>query len=157
MLAYIVRRLLLMIPTLFGIMVLNFMIVQAAPGGPVEQMIQKIKGTGVSAIERMAGGGSENLSARSESTQSASSGSQIYRGAQGIDPQVIKRLEKLYGFDKPWYERLILMMGNFVRFDFGNSYSSGRPVVDLVIEKLPVSISLGLWTAIITYLVCIPL
>ncbi|HYD08067.1 MAG TPA: microcin C ABC transporter permease YejB [Reyranella sp.] len=158
MLAYIVRRLLLIIPTLFGIMVINFMIIQAAPGGPVEQMIQKIKGTGVSATDRIAGGGSENLSARTESTQSVSgTSSQIYRGAQGIDPEVIKRIEKLYGFDKPWYERFYLMMGSFIRFDFGNSYTSGRPVVDLIIEKLPVSISLGLWTAILTYLVCIPL
>ncbi len=98
MLAYIVRRLLLMIPTLFGIMVLNFLIIQAAPGGPVEQMIQKIKGTGVSATDRISGEGSENLSSRTESTQSASgSSSQIYRGAQGIDPQTIKRIEKLYG------------------------------------------------------------
>jgi microcin C transport system permease protein len=158
MLAYIVRRLLLMIPTLFGIMVLNFVIIQAAPGGPVEQMIQKIKGTGVSAIDRVSGTGSENLSARTESTKSASgSSSQIYRGAQGIDPEVIKRLEKLYGFDKPWPERFYLMISSFIRFDFGNSYTSGRPVVDLVLEKMPVSISLGLWTAIITYLVCIPL
>jgi microcin C transport system permease protein len=157
MLAYIVRRLLLMIPTLFGIMVLNFLIIQAAPGGPVEQMIQKIKGTGVSATDRVSGGSSENLSARSESTQSAGGGAQIYRGAQGIDAQTIKRIEKLYGFDKPLPERFVLMMGNFIRFDFGNSYTSGRPVVDLIIEKLPVSISLGLWTTLLTYLVCIPL
>jgi microcin C transport system permease protein len=158
MLAYIVRRLLLMIPTLFGIMVLNFLIIQAAPGGPVEQMIQKIKGTGVSATDRISGTGSENLSARTESTTSASrSSSQIYRGAQGIDPEVIKRIEKLYGFDKPLPERFYMMMSSFIRFDFGNSFTSGRPVVDLIIEKLPVSISLGLWTAIITYLVCIPL
>src|SRR5215813_3235725 len=101
MLAYIVRRLLLMIPTLFGIMVINFLIIQAAPGGPVEQMIQKIKGTGVSATERVSGEGSELMSARSQSTQSASQGSKVYRGSQGLDPQFIKRLEQLYGFDKP--------------------------------------------------------
>src|SRR5882724_9531064 len=101
MLAYIVRRLLLMIPTLFGIMVINFLIIQAAPGGPVEQMIQKIKGTGVSATDQISGGGSETLSSRSQSTSSASqSSATIYRGAQGIDPQLIKRLEHLYGFDK---------------------------------------------------------
>jgi microcin C transport system permease protein len=157
MFAYIVRRLLLMIPTLFGIMVLNFVIVQAAPGGPVEQMIQKIKGTDVSATERMSGGGGDTPG-RQQTTQSASqSGSKIYRGAQGIDPQTIKRIEKLYGFDKPPLERFYLMMSSFIRFDFGNSYTSGRPVIDTVIEKLPVSISLGLWTAIIAYLVCIPL
>src|SRR3954471_3416046 len=158
MLAYIIRRLLLMIPTLFGIMVLNFLIIQAAPGGPVEQMIQKIKGTGVSATDRVSGEGSELLSARAQSTQSASqAGSRVYRGAQGLDPQFIKRLEKMYGFDKPLPERFYLMMKSFVLFDFGNSYTSGRPVVDLIIEKLPVSISLGLWTTLLTYLVCIPL
>jgi microcin C transport system permease protein len=158
MFAYIVRRLLLMIPTLFGIMVLNFLIIQAAPGGPVEQMIQKIKGTGVSATDQISGGGSELLSARTDTTQSASqSGSKVYRGAQGLDPQFIKRLEKMYGFDKPLPERFYLMMKSFVLFDFGNSYTSGRPVVDLIIEKLPVSISLGLWTTLLTYLVCIPL
>jgi microcin C transport system permease protein len=158
MLAYIVRRLLLMIPTLFGIMVINFLIIQAAPGGPVEQMILKLKGTGVSATERVSGGGSELLSARSQPTQSASqSGARVYRGAQGLDPQFIKRLEKLYGFDKPLPERFYLMMKSFLKFDFGNSYTSGRPVVDLIIEKLPVSVSLGLWTTLLTYLVCIPL
>lgn len=158
MLAYIVRRLLLMIPTLFGIMVLNFLIIQAAPGGPVEQMIQKIKGTGVSATDQISGSGSELLSARSQAANSASqSSSKIYRGAQGLDPQLIKRIEKMYGFDKPLPERFALMMKSFLLFDFGNSYTSGRPVVDLIIEKLPVSISLGLWTTILTYLVCIPL
>jgi microcin C transport system permease protein len=158
MLAYIVRRLLLMIPTIFAIMVINFVITQAAPGGPVEQMIQKIKGTGVSATDRITGGGSENLSARSETTQSASqSSSRIYRGAQGIDPQTIKRIEKLYGFDKPIGERFVLMMSSFLRFDFGNSFGSGRPVIDLILEKLPVSVSLGLWTTLLTYLICIPL
>jgi microcin C transport system permease protein len=158
MLAYIVRRLLLMIPTLFGIMVLNFLIIQAAPGGPVEQMIQKIKGTGVSATERVSGGGSELLSARSQTAQSATqSGSKVYRGSQGLDPEFIKQLEHMYGFDKPLPERFVMMMSSFLRFDFGNSYTSGRPVVDLIIEKLPVSISLGLWTTLLTYLVCIPL
>jgi microcin C transport system permease protein len=158
MLAYIVRRLLLMIPTLFGIMVLNFLIIQAAPGGPVEQMIQKIKGTGVSATDQISGTGSENLSSRAQSTSSASqSSSKIYRGAQGLDPQFIKQLEHMYGFDKPLPERFAMMMWSFIRFDFGNSYSSGRPVTDLILEKLPVSISLGLWTTLLTYLVCIPL
>src|SRR3954471_10168138 len=111
MLAYIVRRLLLMIPTLFGIMVLNFLIIQAAPGGPVEQMIQKIKGTGVSATEQVSGGGSENISARNQSPQSVTgAGGKIYRGAQGLDPQFIKQLEHMYGFDKPLPERFLLMM-----------------------------------------------
>jgi len=158
MFAYIIRRLLLMIPTLFGIMVINFLIIQAAPGGPVEQMIQKIKGTGVSATDRVTGGGGELMSTQSGPAQSASQGgSKIYRGSQGLDPEFIKELERMYGFDKPLPERFAMMMGNFLRFDFGNSYTSGRPVVDLIIEKLPVSISLGLWTTLLTYLVCIPL
>jgi microcin C transport system permease protein len=158
MLAYIVRRLLLIIPTLFGIMVLNFAIIQATPGGPIEQMIAKIKGTGVAATERISGGGSELMSTRSQSASGDSqSGSTYYRGAQGLDPEFIKRLERFYGFDKPLHERFLLMMKNFVLFDFGNSYSSGRPVVDLIIDKLPVSISLGLWTTLLTYLICIPL
>ena len=108
--AYIIRRVLLMIPTLFGIMVINFLIIQAAPGGPVEQMIQKIKGTGVSATDRISGGGSgEMLSSRQETTQGATqSSSRIYRGAQGLDPEVIKRIEKLYGFDKPLPERFVM-------------------------------------------------
>ena len=156
MLAYIIRRLLLIVPTLFGIMVLNFVIIQATPGGPVEQMIAKIKGTGVAATERVSGGGSELMSTRSQSAGGESSGT-YYRGAQGLDPEFIKRLEKFYGFDKPWYERFALMMKSFVLFDFGNSYTSGRPVVDLILQKMPVSISLGLWTTLLTYLICIPL
>src|SRR5262245_25133310 len=155
MFAYIVRRLLLMIPTLFGIMVLNFAIIQAAPRGPVEQMIQKIKGTGVSATERVSSSGSDLGSNRSQNA--GQENNSVYRGSQGLDPQVIKRIEKLYGFDKPLHERFFLMMGNFLRFDFGNSYTSGRSVTGLMLEKLPVSISLGLWTTLLTYLVCIPL
>src|SRR5690242_10143831 len=125
MLAYIVRRLLLIIPTLFGIMVLNFVIIQATPGGPVEQMIAKIKGTGIAATDRVSGGGSELKSAPSQSPNGQSqSGSNYYRGAQGLDPQFIKRLEQFYGFDKPWYQRFGLMMKSFVLFDFGNSYTS---------------------------------
>jgi microcin C transport system permease protein len=157
MLAYIVRRLLLMIPTLLGIMVINFLIIQAAPGGPVEQMIAKIRGTSVAATERVSGSGNDLLSARQQSPDKGQTGGGVYRGSQGLDPQFIKQLEHLYGFDKPLPERFVMMMGNFLRFDFGNSYTSGRPVVDLIIEKLPVSISIGLWTTLLTYLVCIPL
>ena len=157
MLAYIIRRLLLIIPTLFGIMVINFLIIQAAPGGPVEQMIAKIKGTSVAATERVSGSGDDLLSARSQSSEKGQTGGGTYRGAQGLDPQFIKQLERMYGFDKPLPERFVLMMKNFLTFDFGNSYTSGRPVTSLIIEKLPVSISLGLWTTLLTYLVCIPL
>ena len=151
MLAYIIRRLLLIIPTLFGIMIINFAIVQTAPGGPVERTIAELEGRGISATQRFTTGGGEtvgNLSAGPESH---------YRGARGLDPEFIKEIEKLYGFDKPPVERFIDMMKHYVRFDFGDSFFKGRPVMDLVIEKFPVSISLGLWTTLLMYLVSIPL
>ena len=158
MLAYIIRRLLLIIPTLLGIMVLTFLIVQFAPGGPVERMIAEITGTGVGATDRIAGGASDAFQAGSEPTSpDAGSAASRYRGAQGLDPAFIEELEELFGFDKPPLERFFMMMGNYLTFDFGDSYFRGRPVVDLVIEKLPVSISLGLWTTVLTYLVSIPL
>ena len=150
MLAYIIRRLFLIIPTLFGIMVLNFAIVQFAPGGPVEQMIAEIKGTVVSVTEPIVGSSSD-FSSRQGGEDSA------YRGARGLDPGIIKEIERMYGFDKPAYERFWMMMKDYATFDFGESFFKGRPVVDLVIEKMPVSISLGLWTTLIVYLVCIPL
>ena len=152
MLAYILRRLLLIIPTLFGIMVINFAIVQAAPGGPVERIIAELKGTGVEATARVGG------SAAGETGSAASTtGTSTYRGARGIDPALIKEIEKLYGFDKPASERFWQMIGNYVRFDFGDSFYRDRSVVDLVIDKMPVSISLGLWTTILVYLISIPL
>jgi microcin C transport system permease protein len=152
MLAYIIRRLLLIVPTLFGIMVINFAIIQAAPGGPVEQLIAELEGTAVDATARVTGTGSDIIT---ESGGTAGDGT--YRGARGLDPKFIEEIEKLYGFDKPAHERFLIMMGNYIRFDFGDSFFRGRPVVDLVIEKLPVSISLGLWTTLIIYLVSIPL
>ncbi len=157
MLAYIIRRLLLIIPTLFGIMVINFLIVQIAPGGPIEQMIARVQGTAVEATSRIGGsaGGDANTAQRQNQT-GGDSGSK-YRGAQGLDPAFIKQLEKEFGFDKPLHERFIHMMSNYIRFDFGTSYFRDRRVVDLVIEKMPVSISLGLWTTLIVYLVSIPL
>ncbi|MBN8531470.1 MAG: microcin C ABC transporter permease YejB [Alphaproteobacteria bacterium] len=155
MTTYILRRLLLMIPTLFGIMVLNFIIIQAAPGGPVEQAIARFKGTGVDATARFSGGGSVNLN--NPSLASSGSGSSTYRGAQGIDPELIARLEKEYGFDKPMWERFWQMMGRYARFDFGQSFYRDRSVIDLVMEKLPVSISLGIWTTLLTYFIAIPL
>src|SRR5580658_4676639 len=138
MIAYAIRRVLLMIPTLFAIMVINFIIVQAAPGGPVQQMIAKLKGNTVSATARI-------------------SGDSFYRGARGIDPALIRQLEKQYGFDKPPLERFELMMKNYLVFDFGDSFYQDRSVVSLIRDKLPVSISIGLWTTLITYLVSIPL
>jgi microcin C transport system permease protein len=152
MLAYAIRRILLMIPTLFAIIVVNFFIVQAAPGGPVDQLIAQLKGTGSAAIGRVGGGGGE-LSRPSTST----SGENQSRGTRGLDPEFIKQLNKLYGFDKPLAERFWTMMGNYLRFDFGTSFYQDRPVVALIADKLPVSISLGLWATLISYLVSIPL
>ncbi len=145
MAAYILRRLLLIIPTLLGILLLNFALVQFAPGGPVEQTIAELQGMGVAATNRMGSG-----------PQSDTTGDG-YRGAEGLDPSLIAEIEQLYGFDKPAHERFIQMLGNYLQFDFGKSFYSDKSVVDLIIEKLPVSISLGLWTTLITYLISIPL
>jgi microcin C transport system permease protein len=157
MLAYVIRRLLLMIPTLFGIMVLTFIIVQFAPGGPVEQLIAELQGTATGATERFSGGGSDFQQAPEPGTLDQGTGTSKYRGAQGLDPEFIAEIERMFGFDKPPHERFILMMGNFLRFDFGESYFRDRPVIDLVLEKMPVSISLGLWTTVLVYLISIPL
>jgi microcin C transport system permease protein len=158
--AYIIRRLLLMIPTLFGIVLINFLIVQLAPGGPVEQMIAKLQGTDVSATQRFSGGGGDaGVSSQQSQIQNSnmSSGSPKYRGAQGLPPEVIQSIEKQFGFDKPMHERFILMMKNYLSFDFGESYFRGRKVVDLILDKMPVSISLGLWTTLLIYMISIPL
>ena len=150
MIAYTIRRIALMIPTLLAIMVVNFFIVQAAPGGPVQQMIAKLRGNTVSATARVSGGSGETAPQQA-------SGDSTYRGARGIDPALIKQLVHQYGFDKPPLERFELMMRNYLRFDFGNSFFQDRSVVSLIKDKLPVSISIGLWTTLITYLVSIPL
>lgn len=154
MLAYILRRMLLIIPTLLGIMVLNFIIVQAAPGGPVEQTLARLRGTG-DVTARVSGdmGGAEGARAPSATSGNGSS----YRGARGLPPDLVKQIEHLYGFDKPAYVRFLDMMRRYLTFDFGESFFKGRPVVQLIEEKLPVSISLGIWTTLITYLVSIPL
>jgi len=149
MIAYAVRRIMLMVPTLLAIMVVNFFIVQAAPGGPIQQMISKLKGTETSATERITSSGTD--------VKGQSGGETQYRGARGLDPAFIKELEKQYGFDKPPLERFLLMMKNYVTFDFGNSFFRDRRVVDLIRDKLPVSISIGLWTTLLTYLISIPL
>ena len=138
MFAYISKRLLLMIPTLFGVMLITFAVTQFVPGGPVEQLISQIEGqSGV--VEASAG----------------TSG--LYRGAHGLDPEQIAEINALYGFDKPVVERFIKMMKNYLTFDFGESYFHNRSVMELIIDKLPVSISLGMWTFFIVYLTCIPL
>jgi microcin C transport system permease protein len=148
--AYAIRRILLMIPTLFAIMVVNFFIVQAAPGGPVQQMIAKLRGNTVSATERVSGGST------GETAQQANADS-FYRGARGIDPALIKQLVHQYGFDKPPLERFELMMKNYAVLDFGDSFFQDRSVFSLIRDKLPVSISIGLWTTLFTYLISIPL
>lgn len=155
--AYIVRRLLLMIPTLIGIMVVNFIVVQFAPGGPVEQLVAQITGTDEGATSGIGGGEGELGGAMDGLGAAAGTAVSEYRGAQGLDPAFIKELEKQFGFDRPLHERFFLMMGNFIQFDFGRSYFRDETVVDLVISKMPVSISLGLWTTLIVYLVSIPL
>ena len=152
--AYILRRLLLMIPTMFGIMAVSFAIVQFAPGGPVEQMIAQLTGTGVDATSRVGGGGGD-FGAGQPGGDGGSAGK--YRGSQGLDPEFIKSLEKQFGFDKPWYERFGKMLWNYIRFDFGESYFRDVSVISLIKEKLPVSISLGLWMTLISYGISIPL
>lgn len=154
MIGYIVRRLLLMIPTLIGILVINFAIVQAAPGGPVEQLIVTLTTPGAGATADRIGSGGD-LSA--SSTTTTSGGSSGYRGAQGLDPDLIADIKKQYGFDKPPLTRFWQMLTSYARFDFGNSFFRDTPVIDLIWQKLPVSISLGLWTTLIVYLVSIPL
>ncbi len=146
--SYIVRRLLLMIPTLFGIMLLNFIIVQAAPGGPVEQVLAQLDGLDSQSSTRLGA---------SEQTELQSSGDSEYRGAQGIDPELIAEIERQFGFDKPAHERFFQMIGNYMTFDFGDSFFRDQSVLDLILEKMPVSISLGLWTTLIVYAVSIPL
>ncbi|MEK9969712.1 MAG: microcin C ABC transporter permease YejB [Ferrovibrio sp.] len=158
MLAYILRRLALIVPTLFGIMVINFAIVQFAPGGPVEQVIAQVTGTAADSTARISGAtGGEAGPGAGAFAQAAEGASARYRGAQGLDPEFIKKIEKQFGFDKPAHERFLLMLGQYLRLDFGTSYFKGRPVVELIVEKLPVSISLGLWTTLIVYLISIPL
>jgi len=152
MIAYAIRRVLLMIPTLFAIMVVNFVIVQAAPGGPVEQMISRLKGETVGATERVSGGTGEL-----KTVGAGPGGETRYRGARGLDPALIKELERQYGFDKPPLDRFLLMMRNYLTFDLGTSFFRDQRVVDLVAQKLPVSISIGLWTTLVTYLISIPL
>jgi microcin C transport system permease protein len=155
MLAYIIRRVLLMIPTLFGIMVINFVIVQAAPGGPVEQLIAQIQGRAVEATARVSGGGGGEVQQGGAAPRGAE-GSR-YRGAQGLDPEFIKQIQRLYGFDEPAYQRFFKMLKQYLQFNFGTSYFRDESVINLVLEKMPVSISIGLWTTLLTYLISIPL
>lgn len=145
--SYILRRLALIIPTLIGIMLLNFVIVQAAPGGPVEQMISEVEGFGGNTLARASGG---------DSGGEISSGGDS-RGSRGLPPELLKEIEVMYGFDKPAHERFLKMLGDYATFDFGDSFYRQRTVMELIIDKMPVSISLGLWSTLIIYLISIPL
>jgi len=159
MYAYILRRLALVPLTLLGIMLTNFIIIQAAPGGPVEQMIAEISGTAVDATARITGNaGGETSGGQQTSTAPTGDGNTSkYRGAQGLPPELIADIERQFGFDKPAHERFLLMVGNYLTFDFGDSFFRDKSVAQLVIDKMPVSISLGIWTTLLVYLISIPL
>lgn len=160
MAAYLLKRLALIVPTLFGIMLISFVVIQFAPGGPVERIIAQLQGHDASMTGRISGAGGDGLGGGSNAQTgqgSADAAGSKYRGAQGLDPEFIKSLEKQFGFDKPAHERFGLMMWNYLTFDFGKSYFRDTAVLDLIAEKLPVSISLGLWMTLLTYLISIPL
>jgi microcin C transport system permease protein len=156
MASYIARRILLMVPTLLGILFVSFVIVQFAPGGPVERVIAQLSGADTGASSRVSGGAGD-FSQRAQPGAAGDAVSSKYRGAQGLDPEFVKQLEKQFGFDKPAHERFLLMLWNFARFDFGKSYFRDVSVLQLIKEKLPVSMSLGIWMTLLTYLISIPL
>ena len=156
MTAYIVRRFALMIPTLLGIMLISFIIIQFAPGGPIERIIAQLNGTNVDATSRIGGSTTGDFSRMAQPGQDSGVNSR-YRGARGLDPELIKSLEKQFGFDKPPVERFLLMMKNYLTFNFGQSYFRDVSVLQLIKEKLPVSISIGLWLTLLTYAISIPL
>lgn len=151
--AYILRRLALIIPTLFGMLLINFLILQFVPGGPIEQLLSELEeGAQGGATERFAGGGDGGA------VQSTTVGSEgAYRGRQGIEEELIKELERQYGLDKPFWERFGIMVWNYARLDFGESYLRSETVINIILEKMPVSVTLGLWATLISYLVSIPL
>ncbi len=154
MLAYVVRRLLLIVPTLLAILTINFLIIQTAPGGPIDRLIAELKGTAAGAMSRVAGQASDTGPAGEGGGGSRSGDT---RGSRGLDPEFIAELEREFGFDKPLHVRYVNLLGDYLTFDFGESYFQDRSVVQLVIDKMPVSISLGLWTTLLTYLIAIPL
>ena len=160
MTAYIIRRILLMIPTLFAIMLINFVVIHIAPGGPVEQVIAELSGIGGEITERVSRSGSGETLEQVRSQSGAlgrQSGSSKYRGSQGLDPEFIAELEQRFGFDKPLHVRFYQTIKNYIFFDFGKSFFKDQSVTDLVLDKMPVSISLGLWTTLFVYLISIPL
>jgi microcin C transport system permease protein len=144
---YLFRRLLLILPTLFGIMVVNFIVIQFAPGGPIDQIVAQSSGLGMSSTASI-----------SSSGQMSSSGADSgYSGSAGLPPEMLAELEKQFGFDKPAHVRFFTMIWNYMRLDFGRSYFQDRPVFDLVLERMPVSLSLGLWTLLLVYIIAVPL
>ena len=154
--AYLVRRVILIFPTLFGIMLINFAVIQIVPGGPVEQMIAQMTGTAVESTARFSGGGEGELNSSFEASSFDDADSK-YRGAQGLDPDIIKEIEVMYGMDKPAHERFFKMLKSYIFFDFGESFFRDQKVTSLVLDKMPVSISLGLWTTLLVYLISITL
>ena len=156
MITYIIRRLFLIVPTLLGIMLINFLIIQAAPGGPVEKVISQIKGTDIEATAKFAGTSKgDTISNKNQFTGQKIS--EKYKGSRGLDPELIEAIEKQFGFDKPVHQRFLYMIRDYASFDFGDSFFRGQSVIELIKDKLPVSISLGLWTTLIVYLISIPL
>jgi len=156
MTAYILRRLLLIVPTLFGVLLINFAVIQFAPGGPVEQAIAQLRGETVDVAGRISGAtGAETAGAARDAT--ASTAPSTYRGAQGLDPEFIRQLEAQFGFDQPAHRRFLKMCADFLRFDFGRSFYRDRSVIELIAEKMPVSVSLGLWSTLLIYAISIPL
>ncbi len=158
MLAYLIKRLLLLIPTFFIILLINFVVLQFLPGGPIEQVIAELTGPDVGITERITrSGGSETMQEPQIADQGAGTSTGKYRGAQGLDPEFIAELERQFGFDKPWYERFGIMLRNYLVFDFGESFFRDEQVIDLVLDKMPVSISLGIWSTLIIYAISLPL
>ena len=150
--SYLLRRLFLIVPTLFGIMLINFAVIQVVPGGPVEQMIAQMTGTAIESTARFSGS-SEGEVAQDLDLQNFLNNDSKYRGAQGLDSDIIKEIEKMYGMDKPAYQRFIKMLKDYSTFDFGESFFRDQKVISLVLDKMPVSISLGLWTTLLVYLI----
>jgi microcin C transport system permease protein len=156
-LAYLGRRLLFVIPTLFGIMLANFVIVQAAPGGPVDLMLARIRGATVQATARVSGTGGGEVAGGAARAGTGAGEEAVSRASRGIDPDLVRQLEKQFGFDKPAWQRFLHMMRSYLVFDLGTSFYRDRPVLGIMLEKLPVSITLGLWTTLLVYLISIPL
>ena len=157
MFAYIIRRVLLIAPTLLGIMLINFLVIQTVPGGPVEQLLAELSGKSIGATTRISGVGSDQQIQKQTPRGSSTGITSKYRGARGMDPDMLRELEVMYGLDKPLHARFVDMMRSYLTFDFGESLFQDRPVVDLVLDKMPVSISLGLWTTLLVYIISIPL